>query len=95
MAKKVAEVKVMVDNKDAINSTKKYGEEIAKLTEKVAALGDKLSKKETWGPNETFESINKALKKTQKQLDEALQKQEASMRRIGGIDDFLANALVI
>ena len=91
MAKKVAEVKVMVDNKDAINSTKKYGEEIAKLTEKVAALGDKLSKKETWGPNETFESINKALKKTQKQLDEALQKQEASMRRIGGIDDFLAN----
>lgn len=91
MAKKVAEVKVMVDNKDAINSTKKYGEEIARLTEKVAALGDKLSKKETWGPNETFESINKALKKTQKQLDEALQKQEASMRRIGGIDDFLAN----
>lgn len=91
MAKKVAEVKVMVDNKEAINSTKKYGEEIAKLTEKVAALGDKLSKKETWGPNETFESINKALKKTQKQLDEALQKQEASMRRIGGIDDFLAN----
>ena len=81
----------MVDNKDAINSTKKYGEEIAKLTEKVAALGDKLNKKETWGPNETFESINKALKKTQKQLDEALQKQEASMRRIGGIDDFLAN----
>ena len=91
MAKKVAEVKVMVDNKDAINSTKKFGEEIARLTEKVAALGDKLSKKETWGPNETFESINKALKKTQKQLDEALQKQEASMRRIGGIDDFLAN----
>ena len=91
MAKKVAEVKVMVDNKDAINSTKKYGEEIARLTEKVAALGDKLSKKETWGPSDTFESINKALKKTQKQLDEALQKQEASMRRIGGIDDFLAN----
>lgn len=91
MAKKIAEVKVMVDNKDAINSTKKYGEEIAKLTEKVATLGDKLSKKETWGPSETFESINKALKKTQKQLDEALQKQEASMRRIGGIDDFLAN----
>lgn len=84
MAKKVAEVKVMVDNKDAINSTKKYGEEIARLTEKVAALGDKLSKKETWGPSDTFESINKALKKTQKQLDEALQKQEASMRRIGG-----------
>ena len=81
----------MVDNKEAINSTKKYGEEIAKLTEKVAALGDKLSKKETWRPSDTFESINKALKKTQKQLDEALQKQEASMRRIGGIDDFLAN----
>ena len=92
MAKKVAEVKVMVDNKDAINSTKKYGEEIAKLTEKVAALGDKLRDPNTWGPNETKESINKALKKTQKQLDEALQKQEASMRRIGGIDDFLANA---
>ena len=91
MAKKIAEVKLMVDNKEAINSTKKYGEEIAKLTEKVAALGDKLSKKETWGPSDTFESINKALKKTQKQLDEALQKQEASMRRIGGIDDFLAN----
>ena len=92
MAKKVAEVKVMVDNKDAINSTKKYGEEIAKLTEKVAALGDKLRDPNTWGPNETKESINKALRKTQKQLDEALQKQEASMRRIGGIDDFLANA---
>lgn len=91
MAKKVAEVKVMVDNKDAINSTKKYGEEIAKLTEKVAALGDKLRDPNTWGPNETKESINKALRKTQKQLDEALQKQEASMRRIGGIDDFLAN----
>ena len=90
MAKKTMEMKVMVDNSDAIRSTKKFGEEIANLTNKLALLGDKLNNKEMWGPNETASTIAKDIEKTQKQLDEATKKYEATVRRIGGIDDLLA-----